>query len=171
MQNIDALYLHKIDPGPLIGTPIWNRQIIFPLCQHVTVRIGLQKWSQEVSKLVEEVYQSIDYSLLCVASTGIRTVIDRIITDKIGDRGNFNDKVNKLVRDGLIDSDEEEPLRVLIDSGSASAHRGFSPDELIINHMIDIMENIIYKINITPIDRNNLKKNAELLRDKIPKRK
>jgi hypothetical protein len=59
----------------------------------------------------------------------------------------------------------------VIDTGSASAHRGFDPDESIINSMVDIMEKIIYKICIIPVNKKELKRKADLLREKTPKRK
>ncbi len=162
---------NMIHPGPMIGDSYLESTDYYPPLPARDRPNWLENLELEISKLIEEVYQSIDYSLLCVASTGIRTVIDRIITDKIGDCGSFEIKANKLLNDGLIDSDEKELLLALIDSGSASAHRGFVPEKSEIHNMVDIMENIIFKICIIPINKDTLKKKAESLRKKTPKRK
>lgn len=162
---------NKINPGGMIGDSYLESTDYFPPLPARDRPDWLENLGPQISKLIEEVYKSIDYSLLCVASTGIRTVLDRIITDKIGDCGSFENKTEKVVKNGLIDSDEKELLLAVIDTGSASAHRGFDPDESIINSMVDIMEKIIYKICIIPVNKKELKRKADLLREKTPKRK
>ena len=130
----------------------------------------LKKIDPQLKKLLEEIYQALDCSLLCIASTGIRTVLDRMIVDKVGDVGSFENKVNTLEEKGIIDSEEKEMLLAVIDAGSASAHRGLNPTKEIITQMTDIMEKVLYRIYIEPKERASLLKKADSIRKQTPPR-
>jgi len=130
----------------------------------------LSKLSKNYLNILNEVYYALDNSLYILASAGTRTVIDCLITDQIGDIGGFEGKVKELVSKKLIDSDEQDILLALIDAGSASMHRSFYPSKDLINHMIDILEKIVFKICIEPKEKQVLKKKAQALRKKTPKR-
>jgi hypothetical protein len=120
---------------------------------------------------LKEVYDALDNSLYCLASAGTRTVIDCLIVDQIGDIGTFQEKVEGLVTKAIIDSDEREFLLALIDAGSASVHRSFNPSKDLVNHMMDILEKILFKVCIEPKEKQKLKEKAEALRRETPKRK
>ena len=117
-----------------------------------------------------EVYSAIDNELFFLASSGTRTALDQLIVEKIGDTGCFDQKVQKLVRENIIDEDEKEMLLAVIDAGSASAHRSYSPELSAIKHMMDILETIFYKLLIEPKKKEELKAKAKELRKLTPKR-
>lgn len=130
----------------------------------------LNKLGPQFKKLLQEVYPAIDNSLHCVASTGIRTVLDRMMSDVVGDEGDFRAKASKLEKTGHIDSDEKDMLLDVIDAGSASAHRGFSPNKSTVYHMLDITEAVLERIYIQPTIRITLRKKAKLVKKVTPKR-
>jgi len=150
-------YIHKTEYYPPRLTrerPIWLKTI-----------------DPQLKKLLEEIYEALDCSLFFIASTGIRTVIDRLIVEKIGDVGSYKNKVIALEKKGIIDSEEKEMLFAVIDAGSASAHRGFSPTKKIITQMTDIMEKMLHRIYIESKDKASLLKKASSIRKQTPQRK
>jgi len=126
--------------------------------------------TEEYRQILSEVYSAIDNDLLFLASSGTRTAIDKLIVDQIGDIGRFDEKLDKLVEDKIVDVDEKAMLEAVIDAGSASAHRSFRPDEESIGHMMNILETIFYKLIIEPDQKKQLKDKANELKQATPKR-
>jgi uncharacterized protein YutE (UPF0331/DUF86 family) len=93
--------------------------------------------------ILQEVYVSINEQLFTLSLTGIRTLLDIYIVDKIGDAGNFKDKLKKLVSNGIITQSKASVLEVAIDAGNASAHRGYRPDKETLFQVLDIIENLL----------------------------
>jgi hypothetical protein len=92
------------------------------------------------------------------------------MVEKIGDMGSFKSKVEQLFSTGVIDNAEKEMLLAVIDAGSASAHRSYSPNSETMNHMMDILEEVFYKLIVAPRRKQDLTAKAKSLRDIIPKR-
>jgi len=126
--------------------------------------------AEHYQSVLSEVYSAIDNELFFLASSGTRTALDQLIVEKIGDIGLFNQKVQKLVSKRIIDDDEKEMLLAVIDAGSASAHRSYRPELSAIEHMMDILETIFYKLLIEPDKKEELKAKAKELRKLTPKR-
>jgi len=89
---------------------------------------------------------------------------------KIGDVGSFKSKVEQLCSTGMIDNAEKDMLLAVIDAGSASAHRSYSPDGETMNHMMDILEEVFYKLIVAPRRKQDLTAKAKALRDITPRR-
>lgn len=126
---------------------------------------------ESYQEILNEVYIALDNSLYRLASAGTRTAIDCLIIDLIGDVGTFKDKVEALVNKGVIDNGEKDIFLALIDAGSASMHRSFNPDRDLVEHMMDILDKILFKVCIEPQENEELRRKAETLRKKTPKRK
>lgn len=162
---IDTFVVHNMG-----GDPGVQNTVYFPPLPFRIRPIWLSKLPKNYLNLLKEVYNALDNSLYILASSGTRTVIDCLITEQIGDIGGFEEKVKELVNRRLIDNDEKDILLALIDAGSASMHRSFYPSKDLINHMIDILEKIVFKFCIEPEEKQALKKKAQALRKKTPKR-
>ena len=160
----------RIHPGPMIGDSYVRKTDFYPPRLTRERPNWLKKINPQLKKLLEEIYQALDSSLLCVASTGIRTVLDRMILDKVGDVGSFKNKLNALEEKGIVDTEEKEMLFAVIDAGSASVHRGFNPTKTIITKMTDIMERVLYWIYIEPKEKTLLLKKAGSIRKQTPRR-
>ena len=160
----------KIHPGPMIGDSYTKNTEYFP---PIPLRIK-PKWysylTENYQAILDEVYMALDNSLFFLSSTGTRTALDQLIIEKIGDIGDFKTKVKKLVANKIIDETESAMLLAVIDAGSASAHRSYRPDNELINHMMDILEAVFYKLVVEPEKKKELKKKAEELRKSTPKR-
>jgi hypothetical protein len=94
-------------------------------------------------ELLHEVYGCVNQNLFILALTGIRTVLDVFIADKVGDIGTFKQKLQRLVTDGIITSAKAKVLEATIDAGNAAAHRGFKPDEDTLFQILDIVEHLL----------------------------
>lgn len=105
---------------------------------------------------LDEVYSALDNTLFYLASTGTRTALDTLIVEAVGDSGRFEQKISLLCEKGIIDEDEKDLLIAVIDTGSASAHRGFKPDADDMNDMMKITEHIFYQVCIKPIEKKAL---------------
>jgi len=111
--------------------------------------------SNDYQDILNEIYNALDNSLFFLASTGIRTALDRLIVKKIGDVGDFSRKLKELFVRGIIDKHEKRILSSVIDAGSASAHRSYRPGSKSINNMMDLLEAIFYKLAIEPKKRKS----------------
>jgi hypothetical protein len=161
----------RIHPGPMIGDSYIETTDYFPPLPRRTKPAWYSSLTEDYQTALGEVYYAIDNSLLFLSSTGARTALDQLIIEKIGDAGNFENKVDKLVASNIIDDTEGAMLLAVIDAGSASVHRGYRPDIDTVNHMMDILEAIFYKLLVEPDKKEELKKKAEILRKSTPKRK
>jgi hypothetical protein len=70
----------------------------------------------------------------------------------------------------MIGSAEKDMLLLVIDAGSASARRSFRPEDKVVNHMMDILEGIFYKLVVAPGRKQDLIAKAKALREITPKR-
>jgi len=105
-------------------------------------------------EILREVYSSVNEELYILSLTGIRTVLDIFIVSKIGDVGSFKEKIEKLVKNGVITASKANVLEVAIDAGNASAHRGYKPDKETLFQIFDIVENLLHsEIVDRPIDQ------------------
>ena len=75
---------------------------------------------------------------------GVRAVIDVILNLEIGDVGGFDEKLKALLGKGLISARQRELLATVVDAGSAAGHRGFKPNIVLIDAMIDTVENLLH---------------------------
>lgn len=75
---------------------------------------------------------------------GIRALVDLIAVRAVGDVGAFPQKLDELGRKGLITSLERQRLAVVIEAGSAAAHRGLIPTRQNVHHMLDCVEHLLW---------------------------
>ncbi len=112
----------------------------------------------DIRSLLNEIYVALHEDLRVLAGNGIRTILDMVITKKVGDVGDFPAKLATIERAGLISKSNREFLEVAIDAGSASAHRGFKPSQDNLKLLLDITENLITSIYIMPGEIKSLSK-------------
>ena len=113
--------------------------------------------------ILREIYVAINEHLFTLALTGIRTILDIYIVEKIGDKGTFKQKLAKLVSDNVITSSKAQVLEVAIDAGNASAHRGYKPEEKTLFQVLSIVENLL--------ESEILDRSLEEIQQKTPQRK
>lgn len=122
-------------------------------------RVKLTKWTppdwyeklpNEVRTLMGEVHRGLANEMLSLSSMGVRTVIDMVCVDKIGDMGGFDKKLSSLQDRGYITHHQKEMLSSTIEAGNAAAHRGHRPSMQEINTQMEICEFLLKNIYILP---------------------
>jgi hypothetical protein len=121
---------------------------------------------------MRELYGALDSDLRLLSAIGIRTCFDiaAIILGVDASIG-FGRKLERLVELGKIGVVDKERLSVLIDAGSASVHRGWTPRLDDLNTMVDVLEHFVYEAFVAPGRRTKLDEKAKELKAKVPVRK
>lgn len=160
----------KMYPGHMMGDIYTESTQYFPPVPFRLKPEWYWQLSEKYREILNEIYSALDNSLFFLASTGTRTVLDQLIVEKIGDVGGFKAKVTELMDRGTIDEDEKEMLLAVIDAGSASAHRNFRPSDDLLKSMMDILEEVLFKLLVAPSRKRKLKEKAKAIKKATPKR-
>jgi len=94
--------------------------------------------------LLEEVYTALHADSRRLAMMGARALIDMVITNTVGDQGNFGKGLDELEKRDLIGKRDRKIIDAAVDAGSAAAHRGHRPKVDEVNVVIDIVERMIH---------------------------
>jgi hypothetical protein len=96
---------------------------------------------------LEETYKAEEAGCQMLAATGLRTALDSCF-EAIGlpSGDPFAKKLQTLKAEGYIGDTEHELLAVLIDAGSAAAHRGWVPQRQHIHELMDVLENFVQRV-------------------------
>ena len=106
----------------------------------------LDKIDRDLGKLLTEMYSALDNDLGVLAAIAARTVFDRASQLlEVDAAASFKDKLDQLKADGKISDDEEGILEVLVDAGSAAAHRGWRPEVDELSTMIEVVESFLHR--------------------------
>jgi hypothetical protein len=93
-----------------------------------------------------EMYDALAGDLRVLAAIAARTVFDRSSEFLGVDPAlTFSQKLDKLGGDGKIGVDEHNILEVLVDAGSAAAHRAWRPSTAELGTMIDVVESFLQR--------------------------
>lgn len=104
--------------------------------------------SSDLQSILDEVYLALSLRLRALTAMGLRTVIDMVCDDHVGDKGGFSQKLDALENKGCINANEKAILEIAIDVGSASAHRGHNPSLEDLNTLIDIVEHLLHGVYV-----------------------
>ena len=116
-----------------------------------------------ISGLLKECYAALNAGSKRLAIMGARSVVDVFINDTIGDVGGFKQKLDKLVEQGYLSSQNRDTLDVALEAGHAVVHRGHMPNADDVTLVFDIVENMLQTLV--------LKKKSEKLKENTPIRK
>jgi uncharacterized protein DUF4145 len=106
----------------------------------------IEEADRDLGGLLEEMYSALDSGLRVLAAIAARTVFDRAAELLgINPANNFKEKLSSLGAYGKISIDEESTLEVLVDAGSAAAHRGWRPTPEELSIMIDVVESFLHR--------------------------
>lgn len=95
------------------------------------VSVGKPEWYEflgETQKaLILEIDCALNNNLEALPAIGLRTLLEIIMVEKIGDIGTFAKKVERFTQKGYVTSEMSETLSHVLDAGNASAHRAYFP--------------------------------------------
>ena len=102
-------------------------------------------------QVMEEVYVAIDHGLSVLAAIGARTLLDRAMLLKVGDQKNgFQGKLDAMVVAGHMLPEEKDKFLVIVDAGSAAAHRAHVPDERTLDSVLSAVEALLHRLYVFP---------------------
>ncbi len=111
-----------------------------------------------LGKLLSEMYTALNNDLRILAAIGARTAFDRSSELLKIDPGiTFAKKLDELVAIGKVSKDERGTLEILVDAGSAAAHRGWEPKPKELNTMMTIVEAFLHRAFILDDGTQKLK--------------
>jgi hypothetical protein len=120
---------------------------------------------------LNELYRALDAGLLILSSIGIRTAFDAACEALEIETGlPFERKLEALVKNGKIRDSESDALNVLIEAGSAAAHRGWEPDPEQLDVQMDILEEFILNSMVLPARQKKKADKVEKLKKAVPPR-
>jgi hypothetical protein len=107
--------------------------------------------------MLGEVYIALDNNCLQLAMMGIRALLDQYLVDAVGDVGGFDKKLDCIVSEGLLGSQQKAFLETVLDAGHAVMHRSM------VDEVMDVLESFLHSY----VAQESL----EDLRSAIPDRK
>ena len=106
----------------------------------------IEEVDRDLGRLLEEMYAALDNDLRVLAAIAARTVFDRASELlRVDPAMRFEEKLDRLGADGRISLDEKKILQVLVDTGSAAAHRGWRPKADELSTMVDVVESFLHR--------------------------
>jgi len=104
---------------------------------------------KEWQSLLSEIYRALHADSRRLAMMGTRALVDMYMNDAVGDVGGFERKLSQLVTAGYLADQDRKILTPALEAGHAAAHRGYLPDVDQVNHVMDIVENLLQKHTLT----------------------
>jgi hypothetical protein len=130
---------------------------------------GTRSKAITLNAALSELYRALNADLMVLASIGIRTAFDAA-SEVLGIEPGlpFEAKLNSLLSEGKIRASEKDTLNVLVDAGSAAAHRGWQPDAEQLDVQMDILEEFIFNSLVLPARAKTKADKVEKLRQAVP---
>ena len=131
----------RLEPG--IETSYWPEEV---RRQRPNWLRKIKASERDLGKLLDEMYAALDNDLRVLAAIAVRTVLD-CASQRLGvdPAVGFKEKLDGLRAGGSISSQEEEILNVLVDAGSAAAHRGWRAKDDVLSTMVDAIESFLHR--------------------------
>lgn len=163
--DVETIYNETIDTWPAISKrnrPDWMSPFGL-LIAH--------KESRRLEDAMGELYGALDAGLNTLASIGVRTSFD-IAAELLGVSAHqtFEQKLDRLLDKGHIREAERDHLALLVEAGSASAHRGWNPTFDDLDTLMDILENFIHESFVVPLRRRESAERIAEMKGKVPGR-
>lgn len=100
-----------------------------------------------LNSLLDETYRADEAGCRMLSAVGLRAALDNCFEAlKIPGGDSFVEKLEALKTRGYIGDTEHKLLTVLVDAGSAAAHRGWAPDRQHVHHLMSVLENFIQRV-------------------------
>lgn len=112
--------------------------------------IDLEALDTDLSRIFDEVHAALNAELFILTAIGVRTAFDRA-SEILGIDANerFENKLRDLAQKNHISLHEKTALEVLVEAGSAAAHRGWRPNANQIDQLMLILESFLHRCFIT----------------------
>lgn len=119
-----------------------------------------------------ELYKALDNDLSMLAAIGVRTCFD-VAAVHLGIDADlsFEKKLEALVEAGHIEEADRPSSKIVVDAGSAAAHRGWTPKAGDLATMMDVFEHFIEATFVVPAKKKQIDAAAQKMNETVPQRK
>ena len=150
-SNMEVVYY----PSPVARkTPSWLNSVLFSRVDG----------SRHISDLLRETYAAVRGRQYRLAAMGVRSVLELLMVSKVGDKTTFGKNLEAFHEHGYISTIQYDAVKAILEAGHATTHRGFTPSEVDLNAMLDIVEGVVAAIMVHP-------KSATDLEQRVPPRR
>jgi hypothetical protein len=111
-----------------------------------------------VDKLLQEIYVAIHNNLRSLAAMGVRSLVEKVMVSKAGDKGSFLKNIAEFERLGYVSRIQRERIEAILEAGHAAIHRDFSPTTKDVITLVDIAEHIVETVYLHESKVNELRK-------------
>lgn len=107
-------------------------------------------WNDDnsVHDLLSEIYVALQNDQRALAAMGIRALLEKVMIEKSGDRGNFVSNLKAFEDAGYVSRMQRERLETILEAGHAAIHRFYKPSKVDLVTLVDIAESLIESIYI-----------------------
>lgn len=119
-----------------------------------------------------ELYKALDNDLSMLAAIGVRTCFD-VAAVNLGINADlpFKEKLQELDKAGHIEKADLPSLMIVVDAGSAAAHRGWTPGAVDLAAMMDVLEHFIEQAFVAPAKKKQIDAAVQKVNETVPQRK
>jgi hypothetical protein len=114
----------------------------------------------QIQSLITEIYAALADDSRKLAVLGARSILDIVMTQKVGRLGTFKSRLEALQAKGFIGRANRELLGAALDFGSLPAHGAYAPSSDVVNQIMDIIENLLHAIYISTKSLKKIKRSA-----------
>lgn len=98
--------------------------------------------------LISEIDNAMRNELKALPTIGLRTLLETIMVEKIGDSNTFKEKVRLFTKEGYVTPKMAEALSHVLDAGNASAHRAYFPCKEDLTACVELVKHLMQGIYI-----------------------
>jgi hypothetical protein len=99
-----------------------------------------------LGNLFIEIYQAVRGGQLRLAIIGIRSLIEKMMILKVGDKGTFVKNQEAFQQAGYVSTIQHDTLNEILEAGHAAIHRVYAPKTEEIQKVLDIVEQVMATI-------------------------
>ncbi|CAE6687937.1 hypothetical protein R69888_00075 [Paraburkholderia haematera] len=111
-----------------------------------------------VDELLKEIYVAIHNNLRSLAAMGVRSLVEKVMISKAGDKGSFLKNIAEFERLGYVSRIQRERIEAILEAGHAAIHRDFRPTTKDVITLVDIAEHIVETVYLHESKVNELRK-------------
>jgi len=93
--------------------------------------------------LLDEIDNAMRIKLLALPLMGLRALLDNVMTEKLGDVGNFKEKLKQFEKCGYVTAKQAVTIRNVLDAGHAAMHRTYFPNIDDLQTCVDVVKHLM----------------------------
>jgi hypothetical protein len=139
------------EDGPVLNRDYYPPQITRQKPEWVVFGLPIKLGLYEFGELIDEIYRALPIKATRLAAMGIRALVEKMMIDKVGDKGTFEQNIRSFFEAGYVAPVQQDAFKsILVEAGHAAMHRGWEPSLDDVNTLLDIVESLIKATYIDP---------------------